>query len=341
MGIGGVTSANNSMSVMQMTPASLKDHKSKSIENEITDVQRQIQKVSSDDELSVNEKTDERKKLQREKSSLDTELKQYQEELLRSQKREIRLTELQEKQNPASKTDAAKDTAQAAESTAQATEPTANTANTANKENRPTDEKQPLQPGTIITQNSDGTVILKGTLQQSKNAGKAAENERAEKKQADETGAAAVVAAAEETPVQTEEESEDTAADTALSDKQMQAMVASDASMKQADRMGTLVAKTEDGIAILKGEIKQDAYRGVDTERKEAELSDMQKQREREMGVQFALLGAGGHIMKSASDSESVKDRTQADSEKSFQVSGLNLPQDEQAAQERFHVAIA
>lgn len=338
MGIGGVTSANNSMSVMQMTPASLKDHKSKSIENEIIDVQRQIQKVSSDDELSVNEKTDERKKLQREKSSLDTELKQYQEELLRSQKREIRLTELQEKQNPASKTDAAKDTAQAAESTAQATEPTANTAN---KETQPTDEKQPLQPGTIITRNSDGTVILKGTLQQSENAGKAAENERAEKEQADETGAAAVVAAAEETPVQTEEEREDTAADTALSDKQMQAMVSSDASMKQADRMGTLVAKTEDGIAILKGEIKQDAYRSVDTERKEAELSDMQKQKEREMGVQFALLGAGGHIMKSASDSESLKDRTQADSEKSFQVSGLNLPQDEQAAQERFHAAIA
>ena len=100
MGIGGVTSGNNSMSVMQMTPASLKDHKSKSIQNEITDVQRQIQKLSSEDELSVNEKTDERKKLQREKTSLDTELKQYQEELLRSQKREIRLAELQEKPNP-------------------------------------------------------------------------------------------------------------------------------------------------------------------------------------------------------------------------------------------------
>lgn len=330
MGIGGVTSGNNSMSVMQMTPASLKDHKSKSIQNEITDVQRQIQKLSSEDELSVNEKTDERKKLQREKTSLDTELKQYQEELLRSQKREIRLAELQEKPNPEDEeTKDRKDGSQASEAVS----------DTPEKESRPTDEKQPLQPGTIITQNSDGTVILKEALQPAESDGKAVENTQAEGKPAIEAGASAAVE--KEAQAQAEEESEDTTADTAFSDKQMQAMVSSDTSMKQANRMGTLVTKTEDGIAILKGEIKQDAYRGVDTGRKEAELSDMQKQREREMGVQFALLGEAGHTMKSAVGSETVKDSNQEDVGKNFQVSGLNAPQDEQAAQERFHVVIA
>ena len=327
MGIGGVTSGNNSMSVMQMTPASLKDHKSKNIQNEITDVQRQIQKLSSEDELSVNEKTDERKKLQREKSSLDTELKQYQEELLRSQKREIRLAELQEQPNP--EDEETKDGSQASEAVSDAPE----------KESRPTDEKQPLQPGTIITQNSDGTVILKEALQQAESDDKAVENTQEKGKPA--IAAEASTAVEKDVQAQAEEESEDTTADTAFSDKQMQAMVSSDTSMKQAERMGTLVTKTEDGIAILKGEIKQDAYRGVDTGRKEAELKDMQNQREQEMGVQFALLGAGGHIMKSAAGSETVKDSNQEDVGKNFQVSGLNAPQDEQAAQERFHVAIA
>lgn len=330
MGIGGITSANNSMSVMQMTPASLKDHKSKSIQNEITDVQQQIQKLSSEDELSVNEKTDERKKLQREKSSLDTELKQHQEELLRSQKREIRLAELQEEQNPKDeKTKDEKDSAQASETVS----------NTAEKKSQPADGQQPLQPGTIITQSSDGTVILKEALQQTEGDGKAIQNTQTESSHAMETGASAAVEKEAQSPA--EDENEDTTTDTAFSDRQMQAMVSSDLSMQQADRMGTLVTKTEDGIAILKGEIKQDNYRGVDTERKQAELNDMQKQREREMGVQFALLGEAGHIIKATAGFESVTDRTQEETGKNFQVSGLNVPQDEQAAQERFHVSIA
>ena len=87
MGISGIAST-NSMSVMQMSSTGLKDHKSKNIQNEITEVQQQIQKLSSAEELSANEKEDERKKLLKEKSSLDSELKQHQEELLRSQKRE-------------------------------------------------------------------------------------------------------------------------------------------------------------------------------------------------------------------------------------------------------------
>ena len=63
MGIGRVTSTNNAMAVMQMTPADFKDQKSKNIQNEITNTQQQMQKLSSEEELSANEKTNERKKL--------------------------------------------------------------------------------------------------------------------------------------------------------------------------------------------------------------------------------------------------------------------------------------
>lgn len=320
MGIGGITSSTNNMSVTQMTSTSLKDHKSKNIQKEITDVKQQIQKLSSEDELSVDEKANEKKKLQKEKASLDTKLKQHQDELLRSQKREIRLAELQEDQAPSKEEEAGEKTQAAGISS-----------DTADKETTANSERQNLQPGTVITQNSDGTVILKEVLNQTGKAGADAES-----KPADE----AKEASASEKEKQAEEE-EDNAANPAISDQQMQAMVSSDTSMRQADRMGTLVTKTEGGIAVLKGEIKQDAYRGVDTERKEAELSDMQKQRQREMGVQFALLGEAGHTMKAADDTESLKDRTQGNAGMNFQVSGLNAPQDEQAAQQGFQVSIA
>lgn len=323
MSIGGITSTNSSMSAMQMTPASLKDYKSKSIQNEITEVQQKIQKLSSEDELSLNEKADEKKKLQKEKSGLDTKLKQHQEELLRSQKRETRLAELQEQQNPSK--------AEAEGKTQDSSQAAGETANTADRESQ-----QPLQPGTVITQNSDGTVILKEVLQQSESADKAAENMQAGNKQTGETEAAAAIE--KETQPQSEEE---TSADTTLSDKQIHAMVSSNISMRQADHMGTLVTKTEDGISVLKGEIKQDAYRGANTEKKQAELDDMQNRLAREMNAQFTLLGEAGRTMTSANDPEAVKAQPQKDTEKNFQVSGLNVPQDEQAAQERFHVSIA
>ncbi|MDE6844345.1 MAG: FlxA-like family protein, partial [Lachnospiraceae bacterium] len=113
MGIGSVTST-NSMSGMQMVTASSTDPKIKNIQNEITDAKQQMQKLSTKDELSANDKVSERKKLQKEISDLNTELKQHQEELRKSQKREIMLAELREDQNP-SKEEKTEDEIQAAQ----------------------------------------------------------------------------------------------------------------------------------------------------------------------------------------------------------------------------------
>ena len=99
MGIGGVTSM-NSTSGMQMTMSRQTDSKSKNIQNEITDVQQQMQQLSSKEELSVAEKTNERKKLKQEISSLNTELKLHQNELSRSQRRDILMAELKEDKEP-------------------------------------------------------------------------------------------------------------------------------------------------------------------------------------------------------------------------------------------------
>lgn len=324
MGIGGITSA-NSMSVMQMPSTDLKDHKIKNIQNEITDVQQKLQKLSSENELSVNEKENERQKLQKEKSSLDNELKQHQEELLRSQKREAMLAELRGEQDPVEET--------GAEDEAAAAEPSANTAD---KENPSTDGQpaQTLQPGAVITQNSDGTVILKEVMNSSKT-----EEESGQARQVD--AANAGTTSEEETKSADDDTDADSVSEFRPTATEMQAMVSADTSSQLAGRMGALVTKTDDGIAVLKGEIKQDTLYGTDTERKQAELEKMQKQRQREMAVQFSMLGDADNAMKAAVDTESTNQAAQADAGKHFQVSGLNVPQDEQAAQQGFHVSIA
>lgn len=102
MGVGSITSM-NSMSNMQMARASSNDVKSKKIQNEITDLQQKIQKISSNEALSIDEKVNERKKQQQAISSLNTELKRHQEEILWSQKRELMMAELQEDKETAEK----------------------------------------------------------------------------------------------------------------------------------------------------------------------------------------------------------------------------------------------
>ena len=322
MGIGSITSA-GSMSAMQMPTTGLKDQKSKNLQTEITDVQQQIQKLSSEEDLSASEKANEQKKLKREKSSLDTELKQHQEELLRSQKREEMLAELRAAQLP-DKEKAAKEDSQSAE----------NSSDTADEKTQPASEGQTPQPGTIITQNSDGTVILKEVMNAAESSGTNAENKPADVKEA--------ATAASEPKSEADGTDTETVTEFRPTEKEMQAMVSADASMQIAERQGTLVAKTTDGIAVLKGEIRQDAYRGTDTERKEAELKDMQKQQQQEMAFQFAMLGEAEGAMQAGPETDNAKVGAQANADKTFQVSGLSAPQqEEQAAQQGFQVAIA
>ncbi|MDE5939066.1 MAG: hypothetical protein K2H37_08290 [Lachnospiraceae bacterium] len=316
MGISSITST-NSMSSMQFSATDLKDQKSKSIQKEITDVQQQIQKLSSEDELSVSEKENRKKELKREKSSLDTELKQHQDELLRSHKREIKLAGLQEERKP-EKEEKATDKTTPAEASSDKEE----------EKKLSADEEQAAQPGTIITRNNDGTVILKGVANQDDNTDTDTEN-----KPADE---AKEVAMAEK---EAETADDDPPADARPSAQEVQAMVSADTSMQLADRLGAIVAKTNDGIAILKGEIKQDEYRGVDTERKQAELEQMQERQQRETAFQFSLLGEAANIRETAADASAKE--TAAGTERNFQVSGLNTAQEEQAQQQGFQVAIA
>lgn len=253
MAIGSIPSM-NSMFGMQTTvtnASNLKDQKSKNIQNEIADVQQKMQNLSSEEELTVTEKANEKKKLQKEISGLNTELKQHQEELCRTQKREIMLARMQEETKSEQETSSAQE---------------------------PAKEQQTGQPGTVIYKSSDGTVILMEEMNQPEKAGT-----NPEKVSTDEN--------TEENIDEKETEPIDSDTDTGFSYKEMQAMVSADSSLQQADRQGAVTAGTNNDIAVLEGEIRQDKRRDVNTDQKQAELKEMEKRKQRELKFQFAILG--------------------------------------------------
>lgn len=208
MGISSVTSM-NSMPVSQTAATGLKDQKSKSIQSEITSTQQQIRKLSSTEDLSANEKTNKQKQLQKEISGLNAELKQYQDELRKSQKREIMMAELQEDQKPA-KEEKSEDQIQAVKEASQ---------NPEDKKDLPDDKPQTERQEAVISQNNDGVVILKDALNQDKSADTNMENKPADASQKE--------AIDKKEP---QNKDDDMTADTNLSGREIYATAAADSS---------------------------------------------------------------------------------------------------------------
>ncbi|MDE7197352.1 MAG: hypothetical protein K2O15_00555, partial [Lachnospiraceae bacterium] len=194
----------------------------------------------------------------------------------------------------------------------------------------PTAGQQAENQGTVIAKNSDGVVLLKGETNPGKRDSIDAENQQSVETAKEDVVEEQVTAA----------DDDDAVTDAGISHKEIHAMVTADASAQQADRLGTVIAKTSDGIAILKGEISQDERRGVDTERKQAELEKMEKREQRAMAFQFSMLGEAGDAAKSAAETDGATARKQIKTENNAFASAMNLSQGEQA-QQRFYVSIA
>lgn len=320
MGIGGVTST-NSVSGMQMMTAGSTDQKSKSIQNEITTATQQMQQLSSKEDLSVIEKANERKNLKKEIASLNTELKQHQDELRKSQKREILLAQLREDQGP-TKEDEAKDKIQAKETSSEK----------ADEKNLSADKQQTGRQDSVILQNSDGTVILKGESNQGEKLGVDTANTPDDETEED-------IAEKE-----TKSADDDRDADVGLSRKEVYAMASADASVQQANGQGNVIARTRDGIAVLKGEMNQDEMRGVNTDRKQAELKKMEQQEQNAIAFQSAILGEANRTMQSAAKTPKVtgiKDDIQADAANNAYINALKVSQaEDQATQQRLFVSV-
>ena len=340
MGISSVTSM-SSMSGVQMTMSGSADPKIKNIQNEITGVQQQMQMLSSKEELSVNEKANERKKLQKEISGLNTELKQRQEAFRKSQKREIMMAELREDQKPTDKDKAeniipANDAAQ----------------NKSDEKKLPADDLSADQQITVIAKNSDGTVILKGKMNQNEkdgiDAGKkqAAETSlsKTEEKDLPDSKRSAAATEKDKETVNTEEETknENGDTDTGLSRREIHALVSADVSAQQADRQGAVIARIRDGIVILKSEMNQDERRSINTERKQEELEKLEKKEQRATIFQFSVLGGANNAMKSAAKANvsETQNRTQINTENNAFINALKSSKEEsQASQQKFYVS--
>ncbi|MDE6014666.1 MAG: hypothetical protein K2H41_03035 [Acetatifactor sp.] len=314
MGIGSVTST-NSMSGMQMIKASSTDSKSKSIQNDITDVQQKLQKLDSKEELSASEKTIEREKLQKEKSSLDTELKQHQEELSKSYKREIMLAELQEDKEPA-KEETSEDKIQEDASSDKADE-----------KNPAAAGQQAGQQGTVIAKNSDGTVVLKEEMNQDEKRGVNTETKPADESKEEDSA-----------EKETKTKEDDPVKDTGISRKKMHAIVSADSSLQQANRQGTVIARTRDGIAILKSEMNQDEMRGANTERKQADLEKMEKTEQQAIAFQSSILSEANDAMKAA---ETTGAGIQVNAENNAYINALKALQEDQTAPQNFHISFS
>ncbi len=338
MGIGSVTSMNN-MSGIQTAMTGQTDVKSKNIQNKITGIQQQMQKLSSKEDLSVDEKANERKKLQKEISGLNTKLKRQQDEFRKSQKKEIMMAKLQEDQKPADvETSTAKLQADEAneKDTAEKTTKLSNQNNeTSAVSSTDTPARQTGHSGTVITNNNDGVVVLKGEMNRNDK-----QDISAGKKQADETDETN-----EDGIIKEETKNTDTKADNGLSHQEIRAIASADASIQQAGRQETVIARIRGGIAILKGEINQDGKQEVNnTEKKQSALEELEKKEERARAFQFSILGEAGNTMKSASDAAAAGAKTDAQSnaENNAFFNALKLTNGEDlASQQMFHVSIS
>ncbi|MDE7207202.1 MAG: hypothetical protein K2N90_08625, partial [Lachnospiraceae bacterium] len=141
---------------------------------------------------------------------------------------------------------------------------------------------------TVIFKNNDGTVILKGEINQDE---KRSVDTDADKKQTDKFK--------EENIAERETETIEDNADTGLSHKEIHAIISTDASAQQTSLQGTVIAKIRDGIAVLKGEIRQDERRGVDTDKKQKELEKLEKKEEKARTFLTSVLREGNHTKRS------------------------------------------
>jgi len=235
-----ITDAKTSAGVIGQKPEiQPTDSVSKSIQNEISNVQRQKQGLSSNEELSAEVKAKMRQELQQKISSLNAQLRQRQADMRKDQKREDLIEELRDDKT-------AKDTRQSRD--------TRDTKNTESTDN---------------TKSTKGTGDTRGTRQTGQT-----EAQKNEKTSENRTGESIG-----EEPDTTEHEPKTDAEkiDAEMSYSQAQAILLGESAIQQAAHQGKVVASMENNIVVLKGEIRQDEARGVNVEKKQAELAKQER----------------------------------------------------------------
>ncbi len=115
------------------------------------------------------------------------------------------------------------------------------------------------------------------------------------------------------------------------------AMNAADDSLEQVKSRGIVLARIEDGIAILKGEIKQDEARGENVEKKQQELEKQEEKARKAAESQFSALGKAAQTMADAVQTDKTE---KADAQKKAIISSTNYSKERNQETQQFYASI-
>lgn len=266
---------------------------SKNLKNEISDVQRQKKSLSSKEDVSVREKTQQEKELQQEINGLNVQLRQRKEEMRREQKKDELSVELwKEEEKPE----------ESKEAQAEETEGKIGEAEDLKAQDLNAEEKTDKEQEFIITEKreQDSQRVV---------------NEESEEK------------------------------DTGMSAREMQGFAEADTAVRQANSRERVITRMEDGVVLLKGEVKQDEARGVESERKKEEIEKQEKRVEKASESMFSALGEANKSISSLTQARADgKEEKAANAEKSSEdkvlIQAPNLSKQTEQAEQRFFINV-
>ncbi len=294
MVISGIKSAESASGEYTGKTQQTVDTVSKNLQNEIASVQRQKQELSSKEGMTAEEKSKKRQELQQELGSLNVQLRRRQAEARKEQRKEILEGEMRLDKAKAPESNAAGQGGAKVNSA----KPEGDSAGKTGENNAKADVAGPDDTKANAAWASD--FEAGGVKGASAKAGgtrvKDTQNQGTES-----TGPAVRDAENKNEKVQAADEK-----DTDKAGSELQSVIASRPAIDETKVKGTIIARIEGGIAILKSEIKQDEARGVDTEQKEEELAKQEEkvqrayqfpaaggtEMEKENGPQFKVVGA-------------------------------------------------
>ncbi len=279
MGIGSVRAMNNMAGTRQRTAYQPVDPVSKNIQNEISRVQRQKQGLSAKEDMSAGKKMRKRQELQQELAGLNTQLRQRQAQFHEKEQKEA----LKDEAGAvgADETNGGKDVAAAISTES-------------GKKARST-EKEDIQKKPADIESTEKQNIS------------AKDRKDTEKKDAD-----AGVVGIEDVNGRTAEVKGAELQDIGLPQKDVRKIVNGDSVGKQVRHRAAVIARMESGIAILKGEIRQDEARGADVEKKKAKLEMQEKK------VQKAASGLPDLEMPSRPFEKAAGKKSERDGERTY-----------------------
>lgn len=290
MKIGSVSAIENttsvrSVSAVQKPEVKTVDTASRSIKDDIAALERQKQSVSPQTDISVDEKRRRRQELQQELSSLKTKLRMSEAEASEESRKEA---VADEERSDVQETEASRES-KAAESVK--AEEKAEAAKAKEKAEAAKAERQEAQirkmKENVLEDKAETITVRKQD----------ADQDQAKEAAADKTGTDGFKiegrteksgSADEDKKTEAEKDKEKAPG---FSKSEVRSMIEEDEAAKRAKQQGIIVARIENDIVILKGEIKQDEDRDVDVTKKKEELKEREGRAQWATNAQFSAIG--------------------------------------------------